>query len=220
MLNKFRKQKRNVNNRRKADPYMMTKTVKGIAMRKILYAEDTITSVNGGLYPKFFTTSTVYFNLQSIFDTSLSVEYNDLRPEYQACRLINFQVEITRVISENTTQTLYTSGLPMLHLIYLPGYVNVAASNVTCIRNENALIVSPHIVNTVRKSYKAPNLQCIVLNSGVYYVMNPSIPFSTNFNGTFPGTLQVGWNATTAATADIPLFQFRILALCEFTIPA
>ncbi len=199
---------------------MMIKTVKGITVRKILYSQDTITSVNGGLYPQFFTTSAVYFNLQTIFDTALSQEYTDMRVEYQSCRLISFQIELTRIIPEGSISTIYPGGVPMLHLIYLPGYVNVAASNVTCIRNENSLVVSPHIIAPIRKNYTVPNLQCIVLNNGVYYVMNPKLPFSTNFNGTFPGTIQVGWNALNAATATANLYQFRILALCEFSVPA
>jgi hypothetical protein len=209
--------KRNV---RRRDPYMLVKTVKGNVARKPLYAEDTIYSTNGGLYPNFFRTSNIFYNLSDIFDTSISQEYSDLRTEYQSAKLISFQLEITRIAGEDKIATLYTSGMPMLHLIYLPGYVNVATSNTTTLRNDNALLISPQIVTTLRKNYKPPDLQCIVLNSGVYYVMNPAKGFSTNFNGTFPGTIQIGWNATTAATASAPLFQMRIIALVEFSVPA
>jgi hypothetical protein len=154
-----------------------------------------------------------------MFDTAISIEYSDLRTEFQSCRLISFRIEISRLIAESSLPTIYPSGMPQMHLIYLPGYLNVATSNTTTLRNENALIISPQLKTTLFKSYKPPDLQCIVLNTGVYYVMNPSKPFSTNFNGTFPGTLQIGWNATTAATASVPLFQIRVLGLCIFSIP-
>lgn len=205
--------------RRKTDRFTMPKTVMGIRCRKTLYSQDTIYSNSGQLYPYFFSTSNIYNNLQNIFDTALSQEYSDLRPEYQNCRLISFQVELSRLIAESTLPTIYVNGMPQLHLIYLPGYLGVATSNTTCLRNENAMIVSPQLKTKITKAYKPPNMQCIVINSGTTYVMNPKMPFSTNFNGTFPGTLQIGWNATTAATASVPLFQVRILALCEFSVP-
>jgi hypothetical protein len=206
-------------NRRRADPYMLIKTVKGNVARKPLYAEETIYSTNGGLYPNFFRTSNIFYNLSDIFDTSISQEYSDLRTEYQSVKLISFQLEISRIIADDKVSTIYTSGMPMLHLIYLPGYVNTATSNTTTLRNDNALLISPKIVTTLRKNYKPPDLQCIVLNNGVYYMMNPAKPFSSNFNGTFPGCIEIGWNATTAATASVPLYQMRLIALVEFSVP-
>jgi hypothetical protein len=157
--------------------------------------------------------------MSNIFDTAISQEYSDLRTEYQSAKLLSFQIEISRIIPDDKVATIYPSGMPMLHLIYLPGYVNFATSNTTTLRNENALMISPKIVNTLRKNYKPPDLQCIVLNNGVYYVMNPAKAISTNFNGTFPGCIEIGWNATTAATASVPLYQMRIIALVEFSVP-
>jgi len=211
--------RKNNNNKRKRDVFDVPRTVKGIPCRKCLYLEDTIYSTNGGLYPNFFSTNNIFLSFHDIFDTAKSQEYLDLRTEFQCVRMISFRVEVSRLIAESSLPTTYANGMPQLHLIYLPGYLDVATSNTTTLRNDNALIISPQLKTKVSKAYRPPDMQCIVLNNGVYYVMNPSKPFSTNFNCTFPGTLQIGWTATTAALQSIPLFQVRILALCEFTVP-
>jgi hypothetical protein len=186
------------------------------AIIRPIIVDDLLTSYTGQAAPIFQSTTN---SVWSFYRFGTSADYTNISAGYQRAQLLEFRVEINRIIGENSIASAYVGGLPTLHLVYYPTMIDTAHTAANLVLVETALIVQSHNVNSVKRNYKVPSVQTREQTGGQYYLINPALPFDTGLSGHLTGQLEINWNGTGNAAATLPLYSIRIIGLMRFDYP-
>ncbi len=195
---------------------VLSTTLLGASVEKIVQFDETITSVSGTAIPAWSSSSDNGLYIYPRF--FLAADYTEMAAVYQRCRIQKIRVTVSRTYTETTGITVYPSGVPPLRLAFFPA-LTPTISNTDIIDLESAIMIQPYAVAPVSKDYIVPDID--TLDGAGNKILNMSRPFDTNvYSSLTPrGVFGCGWKTIGNASSDTIIYNVRFQFLCRFDIP-
>jgi hypothetical protein len=218
MEKKLSKGQRSRMNRKNKPKQGLPKSIIGVPMIKLLTYTDDITSVNGATTVRFTGSSNTFSN---IYGYASGSEYQALIANYQAVKLLNVSVEISRIVSESYINTVYTSGLPVIYMAYLPTLYSIAPTASTIPNSESGIQLNPHDFNVVRKTWNIPSNQspAVFFGGAANTFLDVTKLVATAQLSQLPGEIAIAATASSNAANATILYSIRVMVLAHFAIP-
>jgi len=212
--------KRNNNNKKGSKKRRQAMTIQkfqrnifGKALLKLVSFTDYISSTTGSSSLTFALSGAAYCNLTNL---TAQNDYTDMIANHFCMRLRRVRIVITRVVSENAVQNVYSAGvMPTLFIGFYPT-INSSASNQVSF-TETSLQIHSFLVNPVSREWSVPNVYSRYSGDSVINVTKwTSVSAFTNI----PGQFQVGQTSSLNAATTTRLYAINVIGEFEFAIPS